>query len=331
MFDNWLSKNKLISILYLITLVLILYSILIFFKNIKNDILIIYYIIIFLDSFIYSKSIINGLNLDIKNNYIIPVTVSVMTEIFLTLYILFIILKNKINIFYDVLLISSLFITIYILILLMFIFGWKRYNITSNSKFEPHLTKELSVFDKNNYNLSIFITTKRTPASSIFIRKENKLNIYFNEDYIKTLNFGEIEAVVFHEIGHIKTNKIKKSELLYSLPVIIYLYLIGYLYFGSIKASYIDIIILVFMILSFFYITKKLPSIILSNEYNADKYAASFAGVNNLRGALLKIKDYYDIFIFTNANHNYMEINSRIDRIDKINLNKKCDIKNESS
>ncbi len=330
MLKNNLSRNKFnISILYLITLILIFYSITIFYKDLKM-IYLLYVFIVFLDSFVYSRTIIKETNIAGRMEYIIPLTASAITEILLVLYILFISLRNKINVVYDVLFISSLFVLIYILIILMFIFGWKKYKIALNSKLNPNLTVEISKFNSSNYQLSIFITTNKTPASSIFYKKEKKLNVYFNEDFIKMLDLDEIKAVVFHEIGHVKTTKIKKSTLMYIFPIILYLYLNGYLYFGSIKASYISIIVLVFMIVSFLYITRKLPHIMLNNEYNADKYAINFVGVDNMINTLVKIEEYYNVFIYTNLNHNYREINFRINKIGSMNLHEKDDVKNEA-
>lgn len=194
--------------------------------------------------------------------------------------------------------ISTLFITLYILVIFIFKYILKDSKLDNTLEYDSEGTAEFAEIGKNSgVNLRIYKTFRNLTVNSKFDRKEGCLNVFFNTEFASTLTKKEVSAAILHEIGHYKTGRVIIN--IYTIPVILYAYLLGYSYFiisppaGALE-SYLYIGILVAMILSFYYVVKKFTIVLERKEYMADEYAVSqMDEISSLLSLLSKVQEHY--------------------------------------
>lgn len=199
-----------------------------------------------------------------------------------------------------IILVSLLFLSLYIIIIVTAKFIARSGIIHKNYTLDRELTKRCyNIGNIANTKTSIYSKEGGEACHSTYNANLNIVYIYFDKAYSDMLNDEELQSVILHEIGHHKTKDANITNLLYSIPVIFYLYLLGYLIVFVMPSisfyNYLAIGLLLFLIGSFFYFTRKLPSLFLKYELAADKYSTSLTNnPESMKNALLKLRDYYD-------------------------------------
>lgn len=301
------TKTSIILSLYLVSITIAFFVIITFYSILNLTLIASIYVIITVLSFIYGY-IIN------KNSFgriVKSVIATLVTTLIFTLFLIFLILFHSLNHILDVILISSTFLILYMLIIILFRYFASTNILHKGYLLEQELTKTISNIEYlTRTRILVYSKYGGDPDHSIYNKSNNEIIVYFNTEYLNMLNDQEIQAVIAHELSHYKSKEARVTNLLYKIPFIFYLYILGYLIVFLIPVrntflTYLSIGFLLFLITSFFYVVRKLPLLFQKMEIAADNYSITILNENTgLKNALLKLCDYYNI----NMNTPFAEI-----------------------
>lgn len=195
--------------------------------------------------------------------------------------------------------VSSFFILLYLLLIFVFKRILKISSLEASSVISTDLTEKYSpLASSTGMKFTIFISSKNEKVNSKKKGTSGRINIYFNEFFIKDLGDNEIKTAILHELGHFVSRRNRVN--IYVIPFVFYAYFLGYSYFiATAKSGYvhtlISIPILLLMIVSFFFVVRKFPDLIENREHRSDAYAFNILGnASGIVSLLDKVQAFYE-------------------------------------
>lgn len=168
-------------------------------------------------------------------------------------------------------------------------------NANLQAKIE-RLSSKIHIHFSDYYVMNASIRSSHGNAYFTGIGKNKR--IVFFDTLLKTLNDNEVEAVLAHELGHLKHKHILKSMVMSILFTFIGMAILGYLYSSSEfyilhqakQSSYMALILFSFITPVYTFILTPIQSwMSRKNEYQADKFACDFSDGKALIDALVKM------------------------------------------
>ena len=131
-----------------------------------------------------------------------------------------------------------------------------------------------------------------TPNAFVFGRTTSSATLAVHDGLLRNFRPEEIEAVVAHEIGHLKHRDVIVMTLASAVPLVAYFFYRNIYWFRGSRRKDVGSIVSVAVASFFVYLISQLLVLYLSRsrEYYADTYSAYLTGEpHNLRSALAKI------------------------------------------
>lgn len=138
----------------------------------------------------------------------------------------------------------------------------------------------------------VAVVPDRTPNAFVFGRSTSSATLAVHEGLLQKFRPEEIEAVVAHEIGHIKHKDVVVMTVASAVPLVTYIIARSVLWGGRGRRKDASAIVLVAAVSFLVYLVSQLLVLYLSRsrEHFADTYSAYITGKpRNLRSALAKI------------------------------------------
>ncbi len=141
--------------------------------------------------------------------------------------------------------------------------------------------------------------------------------IVLGTDLLKRLTFEQRQAVVAHELGHIKKRHNMWSAFFFLLVATVAIYCFSNFYVPTffIESQIYPILLFVMNITSVVFVMMAFIPISWHLENEADKVAAEFAGKENIKSALLAITDEKN---FKEPSETHLSTLQRMKNIDKL-------------
>ena len=168
-------------------------------------------------------------------------------------------------------------------------------NIELQQRIE-NLSKKIDINFKDYYVMNASIRSSHGNAYFTGLGKNKR--IVFFDTLLTTLNNNEVEAVLAHELGHLKHKHILKSMIISIVFTFIGLGILGLLYrtpdfyefHRSQQSSYMALMLFSFITPVYtFFLTPIQSWLSRKNEYQADKFACDYSDGNALIDALIKM------------------------------------------
>jgi len=176
------------------------------------------------------------------------------------------------------------------------------------NKFKPLEDEELktrieNLLTRNGFkSQGVFVmdgSLRSTHGNAYFAGFGNNKRIVFFDTLLDTLNYGEIEAVLAHELGHFRRNHVKKLTLLQAFIYFIGFGILGWVidakwfYEGlgvSQQSDYMALVLFILASSAFTFLISPLIKILTRKyEFEADDFAADQAQTENLITALVSL------------------------------------------
>ncbi|KYK32778.1 MAG: hypothetical protein AYK19_14970 [Theionarchaea archaeon DG-70-1] len=138
----------------------------------------------------------------------------------------------------------------------------------------------------------IAVVPDKTPNAFVFGRTVSSATLAVHEGLLRQFRPEEIEAIIAHEIGHLKHKDVVIMTVASAVPLVAYIIARSFLWGGRGRRKDAGAIILVAAVSFLVYLVSQLLVLYLSRsrEYFADTYSAYITGKpHNLRSALAKI------------------------------------------
>ncbi len=189
------------------------------------------------------------------------------------------------------------------LVLLFIVFQWLvSPSIVSASARLHYLEKGENPFLENMVNdlahksgipvPRLAVVPDETPNAFVFGRTVSSATLAVHQGLLKNFRPEEIEAVIAHELGHLKHKDVIIMTLASAIPLVAYVMARGFLWGSRGRRKDAGTIILVAIVSYVIYLISQLLVLYLSRsrEYYADTYSAYLtAEPRNLRSALAKL------------------------------------------
>lgn len=158
------------------------------------------------------------------------------------------------------------------------------------------LSKKININFKDYYVMNASLRSSHGNAYFTGFGKNKR--IVFFDTLLKTLDNNEVEAVLAHELGHLKHKHILKSLIISIVFTFIGLGILGFLYEHSLffefhnveKSSYMALLLFSMVSPVFTFVFTPIGAwFSRKNEYEADKFACTYSDASALIDALVKM------------------------------------------
>lgn len=190
----------------------------------------------------------------------------------------------------------------------LLLWGYPRFIAPLFNKFSPmeegaHKERVLKLLERTGFTSNgLFVmdaSIRSSHGNAYFTGFGKNKRIVFFDTLLKTLEPGEVEAVLAHELGHFKRKHIVKQLVRSVVFSLIAFFLLGqlmtwYPFFAGhgVETMQLHLALVLFMLVSgvyVFWLTPLTSAISRKYEFEADDFAAKHSEANNLISALVKL------------------------------------------
>ncbi len=190
----------------------------------------------------------------------------------------------------------------------LILWGYPRFIAPLFNKFSPmeegaHKEKVLKLLERTGFTSNgLFVmdaSIRSSHGNAYFTGFGKNKRIVFFDTLLKTLEPGEVEAVLAHELGHFKRKHIVKQLIRSVVMSLVAFFILGKLmlwqpfYAGhGVETMELHLALVLFMLVSgvyVFWLTPLTSAISRKYEFEADDFAAKHAEANDLISALVKL------------------------------------------
>jgi len=217
--------------------------------------------------------------------------------------------------------ISLLPILSFILLLLIILFVDRLYIPLLRLHEDKEILNQIveSVIPSKDYKCYIW-RSKNTVYGNAFIYKSNKINIVVSDYLIESLTKEELKAILYHEIGHLKLNHLKKRSRYELLTYFIYISVTVLVSLSSLTYKSLTVLLSLTVISFILFIYKM--NIFRNQESEADLYCIqNGVKLEDMISALVKLQELNFMIDFTDSQEKIQTHPSFKNRIDFLNKN----------